>query len=67
MINIEYYYNISSTKWIYCSKTFHNSQKALRFMFVLKNHPKMVFMAIHGDDTYEVEWIRRKAGVDDVR
>ena len=67
MIEIGYYYEKAPGHWILCTNKFKDPQKALRFMFMLKKHPKMVFMEIHGDDTYQIEWIRRKAGVDDVR
>ena len=66
MIEIGYYYK-KGDKWILVYQNFHNYQKALRFMFMIKNRPNMVFMSINGDDKYEIDLIRRKTGVDIVK
>lgn len=62
MIEVQYYYK-KSDKWILCHNYFHNTQKALRFLFVLKKSPNMVYMALHCDDPYDDQYLRRKVGL----
>ena len=63
MIEVSYYYTRGDGKWTLCTNYFHKKEKALRFLFMLKKHPKMVFMELHADDTWEAEWLRRKASL----
>ena len=63
MIEIGYYYTRGDGKWILCYNKFHNVKKALRFLFMLKKHPKMVYHELHCDDPYDDQYLRRKAGI----
>lgn len=66
MIEVGYYYQ-KGDKWMMCYNHFHNVQKALRFLFMLKKHPKMVYMSLHCDDKYDENYLRRKTRIDEVR
>ena len=60
MIEISYYYEQSPGHWILCTNYFHRLDKAIRFMYVVKRHPRMVYHELHCDDTWDEQQIRRR-------
>ena len=62
MIEVSYYYR-KGDKWILCYNHFTNTQKAMRFLFMLKKSPDKVYMALHCDDPYDDQYLRKKVGL----
>ena len=59
-IIVEYAYNKGNGIWSREFKKFHDPNKAIRFIYMMNSSAKMVYMALHCDDSYDDLYIRRK-------
>ena len=60
MIEVQFAYYRGEGKWTRESKKFQKADKAIRFIYMMNNSAKMVYMALHCDDEYDDAYIRRK-------
>lgn len=63
MIEVEFAYYRGNGRWTRESKKFFKADKAIKFIYVLKNSPKMVYMELNCDDPYDEAYIRRKCNL----